>query len=121
MDAVKFLEEANRMCESYSCCADCPANTLGDFDNCRVDTLQAFNAVDAVAIVEKWSKEHSRRGTLELRSCPFCGRHPVRKCLSDGKEYIICSNANCPCQPMTAAYKSKGAAARVWNRRTDNV
>lgn len=63
MDAVKFLEEANRMCESYSCCADCPANTPGDFDNCRVDTMQAFDAADAVAIVEKWSKEHSRKNT----------------------------------------------------------
>lgn len=50
----------------------------------------------------------------------FCGGRPVRECLSDGKEYIICSNVNCPCQPMTAAYKSKGAAARAWNRRTDN-
>lgn len=117
MDAVKFLEEANKMCESYSCCADCPANTPGDFDNCRVDTLQAFDAADAVAIVEKWSKEHSRRDTLELRSCPFCGSRPIREYLLDGKEYIICSNANCPCQPMTAVYKSNGAAARAWNRR----
>ena len=57
----------------------------------------------------------------ELKPCPFCGVHPVRECLSDGKEYIICSNANCPCQPMTVAYKSKGAAARLWNRRADNV
>lgn len=72
MDAVKFLEEANRMCESYSCCADCPANTPGDFDNCRVDTMQAFDAADAVAIVEKWSKEHSRK----TRSDEFLKHYP---------------------------------------------
>ena len=57
----------------------------------------------------------------DLKPCPFCGRRPVRECLSDGKEYIICSNVNCPCKPMTAAYKPKGAAARAWNRRAFDV
>lgn len=56
----------------------------------------------------------------ELKPCPFCGANPVREYLPDGKEYIICSNENCPCQPMTAAQKSKGAAARAWNRRVNN-
>ena len=56
----------------------------------------------------------------KLKPCPFCGKHPVQKYLSDGKEYIVCSNENCPCQPMIAAYKSKGVAARGWNRRAEN-
>lgn len=56
----------------------------------------------------------------ELKPCPFCGEHPVRVCLPGGKEYIMCSNENCSCQPMVAAYKYKGAAARAWNRRADN-
>ncbi len=80
MDAVRFLEEANRMCESYSCCADCPANTPGDFDNCRVDTMQAFDAADAVAIVEKWSKSHSRK----TRQSKFLERWPNAKVFVDG-------------------------------------
>lgn len=61
MDAVKFLEEGNRMCQSYSCCKDCPANAPGDFDNCCIDTKQSFDATDAVAIVEKWSAAHPRK------------------------------------------------------------
>ncbi len=56
----------------------------------------------------------------ELKPCTFRGENPVQKYLSDGKEYIIYSNANCACQPMTAAYKSKGAEARAWNRRTND-
>lgn len=66
---------------------------------------------------EAWNK---RKCNDELKPCPFCGAHPVREYLPDGKEYIICSNANCSCQPMTAAYKCKGTAAREWNRRMKN-
>lgn len=71
MDAVKFLEEAKRMCESYEECEACPANADG-FDDCRIDNMQAIDAADAVAIVEKWSKENS----IKTRSSEFLKHYP---------------------------------------------
>lgn len=71
MDAVKFLEEAKRMCESYEECEACPANADG-FDDCRIDNMQAIDAADAVAIVEKWAKEHPRK----TRNSEFLKHYP---------------------------------------------
>lgn len=34
MDALKFIKEAKRMCQSYEECEACPANADG-FDDCR--------------------------------------------------------------------------------------
>lgn len=71
MDAVKFLEEAKRMCESYEECEACPAYA-DEFDDCRIDNMQAIDAADAVAIVEKWSKENS----IKTRSSEFLKHYP---------------------------------------------
>lgn len=51
MDAVKFLEERNRMCDNYNLCTDgCPLYKICDF------SLGYFR--EMVAAVEKWSEEH---------------------------------------------------------------
>lgn len=60
MDAVKFLEEVKRMCESYEECEACPANADG-FDDCRIDYIHDIGAENAVNIVEKWAKEHPKK------------------------------------------------------------
>lgn len=52
MDAVKFIEEKNRMCQSYfdspNKCQDCPA-----YAQCEDITDTSI-----VAVVEKWSRKH---------------------------------------------------------------
>ena len=61
MDALKFIEERNRMCDYYrggntlSGCADCPA-----FENsCSL----SFRSVteEYIAVVERWAQEHPRK------------------------------------------------------------
>ena len=61
----------------------------------------------------------------ELKPCPFCGgearrvtvRHP-----SGHLQYAICCiNEKCFVCPTTAAYKTKGADARAWNRRAGDT
>ena len=60
MDAVKFIEERNRMCDYYrgdnalSGCAECPAFQM---------TCVSVRSVTAeyIAAVEQWSKEHPRK------------------------------------------------------------
>ena len=64
MDAVKFIEERNRMCKSFGDrCTGCPAS-----DDCgccavdqAVDQASTLDATDQVAIVEKWSAAHPRK------------------------------------------------------------
>lgn len=62
MDAVKFIEERNRMCKSfdYGCgCQMCPA-----CDNdlcCAVSVMSTLDAEKQVAIVEDWSAAHPRK------------------------------------------------------------
>ena len=71
MDAVKFLKEKNRMCESYqSCSAGCPLTEKCGNDFC--DDYCKEDPSGAVAVVEKWSSEHPanpRRHNL----CELCG------------------------------------------------
>ena len=64
MDAVKFIEERNRMCKSFGDrCTGCPAS---DACGCcavdqAVDQASTLDATAQVAIVEKWSAAHPRK------------------------------------------------------------
>lgn len=50
MDAVKFIEERNRMCESFGAgCIGCPAYNES---RCVVSSASTLDATDQIAIVE---------------------------------------------------------------------
>ena len=112
MDAVKFIEERNRMCKSFGDrCTGCPAS---DACGCcavdqAVDQASTLDATDQVAIVEKWSAAHPRKTRqnvfLEqypeaaiddsgvLRACPMAISAAHRD--SDGRcktPYNMCDN-----------------------------
>ena len=53
MDAVKFLMESNRICQSSKFCGVCPMS-----DCCVDDVEDIKDAIKTVAAVEKWSEEH---------------------------------------------------------------
>lgn len=53
MDAIKFLKEKKRMCDSYINCDGCGFGKVPKCNHTEDD-----NPKKAVAIVEKWSKEH---------------------------------------------------------------
>ena len=58
MDAVKFIEERSRMCESFGDrCTGCPASNGG----CAVSQESTLDATDQVAMVEEWSAAHPRK------------------------------------------------------------
>ena len=81
MDALEFLKERKRMCNSYSDCCDCPLGSsrcvinhvTSDEDNERI-----------VAAVEQWSKEHPRKmvGVLRKSHCKMV--RVLRKSHFDG-------------------------------------
>lgn len=73
MDALKFIEERNRMCDYYTKndgiggCANCP-----EFDSaCNV---VRYVTPEYIADVEKWSQEHPRktRQDVFLEQWPNC-------------------------------------------------
>ena len=58
MDAVKFLEEKVRMCQSVKQCYDCPLDSSKtNISICCQDLLTDYPK-EAVEAVEKWSNEH---------------------------------------------------------------
>lgn len=51
MDAIKFIEERNRMCESFGTgCIGCPAYNES---RCVVSSASTLDATDQIAIVEE--------------------------------------------------------------------
>lgn len=74
MDAIKFIEERNRMCKSFGPkCEGCPAlNTCDDKFCCRVSVLSTLDAAEQVAIIEKWLKEHP----IKTRQDVFLEHYP---------------------------------------------
>lgn len=63
MDAVKFIEERNRMCNSFDAgCNGCPAfNACEDDLCCAVGQGSTLDATAQIAIVEEWSAAHPRK------------------------------------------------------------
>lgn len=66
MDALKFIEERNRMCDQYwqadGDCDGCPlvyTRECNEMRNMVDDSGKAVGKV--VEIIEKWSKEHPRK------------------------------------------------------------
>lgn len=62
MDALEFLKERKRMCNSYSHCEGCPF----DDSKCVIDsTISGEDFKRTIAIVEQWSKEHPAQDAAE--------------------------------------------------------
>lgn len=100
MDALKFIEERNRMCEyynskdAYSRCEGCPASLMA------CSSVQYVTA-EYIAAVEQWSKEHPRK----TRQSEFLEHYPDAA-LDDGvlrvcprnvykSAKINCNNTTC--------------------------
>ena len=61
MDAVKFIEDRERMCDSFNGrCVGCEINKRLH-GKIWCDAYIKQHPVEAVAIVEKWSKEHPKK------------------------------------------------------------
>lgn len=85
MDAVKFLKERKRMCDSYPIiCGKCKISEAKDGLHCY--EFQYTFPERAVAIVEKWSEEHPQ----ETRLSQFLKCYPNAMLREDGVPMQIC-------------------------------
>ena len=116
MDAVKFIEERNRMCKSFGDrCTGCPASDACEDDlYCAVEQASTLDATDQVAIVEKWSAEHPRK----TRQSEFLNLFPYAD-LSTGT-VNVCPNSlyagKCDC----ARYKNCLSCKReFWSQEVE--
>ncbi len=81
MDAIKFIEERNRMCNAQAGCAACPGR--GIVCN-KIDDMAGTNAIDIVEVVEKWAAAHPRK----TRQSVFLEKWPEAKLDKDGVLHI---------------------------------
>ena len=95
MDAAKFIQERNRMCNSFDSCSNCPLNKDGIFCYASMEKHSQVAAEEVVQLVEKWTKENPRktRQSIFMEQCPYA------KCV-DGI-VVICpkilnTNFSCP-------------------------
>lgn len=74
MDAVKFINERNRMCKSFGDrCEGCPAfGTDEDALCCAVEKESSLDATAQITIVEEWSAAHP----LKTRQSEFLKMYP---------------------------------------------
>lgn len=81
MDAVKFLKEKKRMCDSYSACTKaCLLRKPMDENGVTCLGYCFAHPEDAVAIVEKWSAEHP----VKTRQSEFLKMFPNAELSTDG-------------------------------------
>ena len=72
MDALEFLKERKRLCNSYEDCCDCP---LGS-GRCVINHVTSDEDHERiVTAVEQWSKEHPRK----TRQSVFLEQYPEAK------------------------------------------
>lgn len=107
MDALKFIEERNRMCDYYSGdnalsgCAECPA-----FQMMCLSTRSV--TAEYIAAVEQWSKEHPRKTRQDV----FLEQWPETK-IKDG---VL---ALCPCVMSESHRDAQGNCATIQRECTD--
>ena len=80
MDAVKFIEERNRMCKSFcDGCTGCPAFNVCNNLCCAVGNESTLDATAQIAIVEEWSAAHPRK----TRQNVFLEQYPEADALDE--------------------------------------
>lgn len=86
MDAVKFLKEMKRMCDSFDdYCNGCQISQRAGLFACAY--FQYNHPEQAVAIVEKWSAEHPK----ETRLTRLLKNYPNTPLNDDGIPDSVCT------------------------------
>lgn len=80
MDAAKFIEDRNRMCNSFESCSNCPLNKDGIFCYASMEKHSQVSAEEVVQLVEEWTKESPRKTRQDV----FLEQWPNAKVFVDG-------------------------------------
>lgn len=119
MDAVKFIEERNRMCESFGDgCTGCPAsNACKNELCCAFDLGSTLDATAQIAIVEEWSAAHPRK----TRQSVFLEHWPNAKVFVDGV-LDFCPqelDSRYPCQSTDVEMRCQSCRRKFWMQEVE--
>ena len=97
MDAVKFLKEKDRMCDSIKGCRECPLKDITESGS--INCFDKGKEEKAVDIVYQWSKDHQ----VKTRQSEFLKAFPnasirdgiLTICPSAVDKNIPCDDKNC--------------------------
>lgn len=79
MDAIEFIKERQRLCQTYVDCFKCPAynnNTGG----CNFNTASGYEATEQIRLLEEWSAAHPHK----TRQSEFLKQYPNADLDEDG-------------------------------------
>lgn len=115
MDAIKFIEERNRMCKSFDAgCTGCPAcNACDDkLCACAVGQESTLDATAQLVIVEKWSAEHQRKTRQDV----FLEQWPNAKVSIDGVLDFcpLMLDKHYPCQSTDVEMRCQSCCREFW-------
>lgn len=111
MDAVEFLKEWKRMCES-TLYGDCPVNK---YCRCCVDSeisILESESEKIVNIIEQWSKEHPRKTRLQ----DFLEKYPNAKLSADGAPFACVGDLGYCVRDFSANCLSDYDCVECWNQ-----
>lgn len=120
MDAVKFIEERNRMCNSFGDkCIGCSASNACNDEPCccAFDQESTLDATVQVAMVEKWSAEHPRK----TRQSVFLEHWPNAKVSVDGV-LVFCPqelDGHYTCQSTGAEMRCRSCRLKFWMQEVE--
>lgn len=103
MDAVEFLKTLSRMCNGK--CSKCEFQKRSGLGHCA--TWRNAHPEEAVAIVEKWAKEHPAK----TRQSEFLEHYPNARIFSDHlnacpRDIFSDTGINCNAQPCFECKKA---------------
>ena len=114
MDALEFLMERKRLCDSYRGCVGCP---FGAADCVVRDMTSEHTCKRIVAAVEQWSKEHPRK----TRQSVFLEQWPDAKVFVDGV-IDLCPqelNSHYPCQSTDYKMRCQTCRREFWMQEVE--
>lgn len=94
MDAIEFIKERQRLCQTYVCCLECPAGN-GNY-GCKFNTASGYDATEQIRLLEDWSAAHP----LRTRQYELLKLYP-ETALDENGVISICPNA------LFLAYRNK--------------
>lgn len=121
MDAVKYFEEKKRMLDSLGrtegrCygveCSTCLLDSTNNRIDAACEELEILYPERAIEIIEKWSKEHTRKTMLQ----DFLEKYPKARLHDNGTPKDVC--------PYSLGYEEHkgccdGRCMKCWNRQLE--
>nr|DAH09408.1 MAG TPA: hypothetical protein [Caudoviricetes sp.] len=106
MDAVEFIKERQRLCQTYVDCFKCPAYN-NNIEGCNFNAASGYEAIEQIRLLEEWSAAHPRKtrqsvfikqypqvaiynGVIGIRPCQIEEGYTSLYCLGDSSRCVQC-------------------------------